>query len=108
MQPRAPLQAHIFVCQNQRDADHPRGCCQARGGEALLKALKTEISRRGLGKSVRAQRAGCLDVCENGAALVVYPQNVWYGQVELSDVAELVESQLIQNKPLLRRQIPLR
>jgi (2Fe-2S) ferredoxin len=96
------LNAHIFVCTNERSEGHPRGCCKARGGEALIPLFKQELAKRGLKQSVRAQRAGCLDVCEHGAAVVVYPDGIWYGKVEPKDVAEIIESHVVNGKPVER------
>jgi len=93
---------HVFVCENRRPADDPRGCCAAKGSEAIRAALKAEIARRGLKKEVRANAAGCLDACAYGPSIVVYPEGVWYGGVRLEDVAEIVESHLVNGVPVER------
>jgi predicted metal-binding protein len=67
------LQRHVFVCINERPADHPKGCCKDRGGAAVRDRLKAELAARGLAKAIRANNAGCLDQCERGVAMVVYP-----------------------------------
>lgn len=101
-----PLKAHLFVCTNERSKDDPRGCCLARGSEQVLKAFKSEIARAGLAVQVRAQRAGCLDQCEYGPTVVVYPEGVWYGNVSEADVPEIVRSHLLEGKPCKRLMIP--
>ena len=93
---------HVFVCGNTRPADHPRGCCQSTGGDAVREALKTAIKARGLNKRVRVNQAGCLDQCEHGPTLVVYPEQVWYGRVRPEDAAEIVESHLVGGVPVAR------
>ena len=93
---------HVFVCTNERPSGHPRGCCHAKNSEELLKALKLEAAQLGLGKSVRVQRSGCLDFCEKGATLVVYPEGTWYGGVELKDVKEIAETHLKNGKTVER------
>jgi (2Fe-2S) ferredoxin len=100
------LDRHLFVCTNERPAGHPRGCCRSKGAEELLQAFKAEAARAGLGSQVRAQKAGCLDVCEYGASAVVYPDNVWYGAVTPADVAEIVKSHLVEGQPVERLRIP--
>jgi (2Fe-2S) ferredoxin len=100
------LKRHVFVCTNERPDGHPRGCCKAKGSEALVGLFKEELKKRGLASEVRAQKSGCLDVCELGAALVVYPDGVWYGNVQASDVPEIVESHLIEGRPVERLRIP--
>jgi (2Fe-2S) ferredoxin len=96
---------HVFVCENRRDPSDPRGCCAARGGEAVRAALKAELKRRGLGATARANGAGCLDACEDGAVVVVYPEGVWYGGVKPEDVPEIVESHLVGGRPVERLRI---
>ena len=78
---------HVFVCENRRPDGHPRGCCASKGGAEVKEALKAELKARGLQARVRANSAGCLDACEQGAAMVVYPEGVWYGGVTPDDVA---------------------
>jgi (2Fe-2S) ferredoxin len=99
------LSHHIFVCTNERAPDHPRGCCKAKGAEDLVAAFKAELSSQGLAGAVRAQKAGCLDVCEAGAAVVIYPEGVWYGRVTSADVSEIVRSHLVEGKPVERLRI---
>jgi (2Fe-2S) ferredoxin len=97
---------HLFICGNQRRAGHPRGCCDPEGGERLRAAFKQAIKRRGLKSSQRANRSGCLDQCEHGPCVVVYPEGVWYGRVKPADVDEIVESHLVQGQVVERLLIP--
>jgi (2Fe-2S) ferredoxin len=73
-----------------------------RGGGAVREALKAELRARGLDGRIRANSAGCLDACEQGAAMVVYPEGVWYGGVTAADVPEIVESHLVGGRPVER------
>lgn len=100
------FQRHVFVCINERAADHPRGSCKARGGVDVRDALKAELTKRGLAKLIRANNAGCLDQCENGVTVVVYPEQVWYGHVTVNDVAELVERHLVNGEIVTRLLLP--
>ncbi len=100
-----PFQRHVFVCTNVRPPGHPKGCCAEKGSEAVRDALKAEVKRRGLDGAVRANAAGCLDACEHGVTVVVYPEAVWYGGVRVEDVPEIVEEHLVQGRPVKRLQI---
>src|SRR5688500_4352709 len=100
------LKAHIFVCTNERPAGHPRGCCKAKNSEDLIPLFKQELSKVGLGMQARAQKAGCLDTCEYGPTVVIYPEGIWYGKVTPEDVPEIVKSHLIEGKPVERLKIP--
>lgn len=104
--PAKKLQFHIFICTNERPPGHPRGCCKEKGSEELIQNFKQELGKAGLASSVRAQRAGCLDTCEYGPAVVIYPDNIWYGRVTPNDVPEIVRSHLVEGKPVERLRIP--
>ena len=68
---------HLFVCGNERDSDHPRGCCAEKGSLEVIRTLKRAAKAAGI-SDVRVQKAGCLDFCENGISCVVYPEGTWY------------------------------
>lgn len=83
------FERHIFVCENVRSAGHPRGCCAEKGGPAVRARFKQLVQQHGVADRVRANMAGCLDQCEHGITVVIYPEGVWYGGVTLSDVDEI-------------------
>jgi (2Fe-2S) ferredoxin len=68
--------------------------------------MKAAVAERGLKGRVRVNTAGCLDQCEHGPTIVVYPEGVWYGFVTLEDVAEIVESHLVNGQPVERLRLP--
>ncbi|MBL0175518.1 MAG: (2Fe-2S) ferredoxin domain-containing protein [Ignavibacteria bacterium] len=96
---------HIFICENERPAGHPRGCCKEKGGPALRQRFRDELKARGLQVDVRANSAGCLDACEFGAAVVVYPDGIWYGGVTVDDVTEIIDAHLVNGVPVERLRI---
>ena len=100
-----PFDKHLFICCNTREAGHPRGCCNADGSDALHKAFKKALAERGV-KRVRANKSGCLDQCEKGPSVVVYPDAVWYGKVTEADVNEIVEQHIIGGTPVTRLLMP--
>ncbi|MEK6644425.1 MAG: (2Fe-2S) ferredoxin domain-containing protein [Planctomycetota bacterium] len=93
---------HVFVCTNERAADHPRGCCAGKDSAAIRDQLKELVKQRGLSKQIRVNASGCLDQCEHGVTIVVYPEAVWYGFVKITDVEEIVTSHLVGNVPVAR------
>ena len=93
---------HIFVCENVRPKDHPRGCCSEKGSRELRQILKKRLKELGLNTQVRANAAGCLDACEFGITVVVYPEQVWYGGVTENDVDEIIQKHIIEEKPVER------
>ena len=100
--PMPPYQRHVFVCTNRRAADNPKGSCAMKGSEAVLERFKEELHQRGLKGRMRANAAGCLDGCSFGTSVVVYPEGVWYGGVEVKDVVEIIEAHLLGGAPVER------
>jgi len=92
--------SHIFICCNRREPGNARGCCDVDGSQSLKNCFKAEIKRRGLNLSVRANESGCLDQCELGPAVVIYPQAVWYGGVTLEDVPRIIAETVIGGRVL--------
>ena len=86
---------HIFVCCNRREPGSVRGCCDPDASESLRMAFKMALQRRNLGPTVRANKAGCLDQCEQGPTVVIYPQQIWYGGVRLQDVERIIDETII-------------
>ena len=93
-------QKHVFICTNQKDS--PKKCCGEERGMALVDAFKNSLKEKGLNVEIRAQKAGCLDVCGFGPSLVVYPEGTFYGNVQLTDIEEIIESHLVNNTPVER------
>ena len=85
------FEKHIFVCGNQRPAGHPRGCCDPGGQATLQKLFKQKLAERGLKGKVRANQSGCLDHCDRGIAVVIYPQNETFIDVDSNDLGALKE-----------------
>ena len=98
----APFERHVFVCQNARPADAPRVSCTADGKSELLPQLKKFAKAAGLEGAIRINKAGCLDQCEHGPVMVVYPEAVWYGHVQPEDAEEIVAEHLVGGRPVER------
>ncbi len=99
------FEKHIFVCENKREPGHPRGCCSEKGSIEIRKKFKDRLKELELNTKVRANISGCLDACEFGPTVVVYPEQVWYGGVKLEDVEEIIQSHVINNHPVERLKI---
>jgi (2Fe-2S) ferredoxin len=100
------FERHLFICCNQRPPENPRGCCDPTGLAQLQLAFKQKLAALGFKNRVRANKSGCLDQCEHGPTVVVYPEQVWYGHVTAADVDEIVESHIVGGKPVERLILP--
>ncbi len=92
---------HVFSCTNVRPEGHPRGSCARKGSVALRDYMKDKAKKMGL-KGIRINAAGCLDRCELGPTLVIYPDGIWYRFASESDVDEILETH-IKNKGRVER-----
>ena len=93
---------HIFVCINERPEDSPKWCCAAKGGKDIRFEFVKLISQHGLKGKVRSNKSGCLDACELGPTVVVYPEGFWYTGVSLEDVPEIFEKSVLKGEPMDR------
>ena len=84
---------HVFCCTNVRPESHPRGSCARRNSVALRDYMKKQAKTMEIAR-VRVNAAGCLDRCELGPAMVVYPGGVWYRYETEADVDEILESHI--------------
>lgn len=94
------FQCHLFVCCNRREPGHSRGCCDPDGNESLKERFKSELKKRNLGPLFRANKAGCLDQCELGPTVVLYPQGIWYGHVTPDDVPRIIDETIVAGRVL--------
>jgi len=88
---------HIFICQNQRPEGHERGCCLSNGSDKLLNHMKARLKELGV-KNLRVNKAGCMDQCEKGPAMVIYPQGAWYSPKSIEDIEEIIQLHILSKK----------
>ena len=98
-------QYHLFFCLNERS--NGEDCCVQHNAKALFDFTKKRVKDLGLNGAgkVRVNKAGCLDHCASGPVMVVYPQGVWYSMIDTEDVEEIIDSHLMQGKPVERLMI---
>ena len=96
---------HVFFCLNQRPAG--RSCCADSGAQAVQEYAKQRIKDLGLNGpgQCRINKAACLDRCERGPVLVVYPQGTWYTYVDTSDIDEIIATDLVGGQVVERLQL---
>ena len=97
---------HVFFCTNQR----PDGedCCNNCGAQKARDYVKDKVKALGLSSHqnrIRINSAGCMDRCDDGPVIVVYPEGVWYTYVDEKDLDEIIESHLKNGKVVERLKI---
>ena len=103
-EPKMFYQPHVFLCQNQRPADHPRGCCRDKGSQEMHAYMKSRAKELGI-QGTRINQSGCLERCEMGPTMVIYPEGVWYTYRTKEDIDEILQSHMIEGKPVARLQL---
>ena len=101
----ARIERHVFVCTGKS--------CSANESAAVLEAFGSELKSRGLqyGKlakgcspkgTVVLTECGSVGFCAIGAAVMIYPDGVWYAQVRAKDVPEIVEEHIVKGRVVER------
>jgi (2Fe-2S) ferredoxin len=88
---------HIFVCTNQRAPGEKRSCGEAHG-LSLVAEFKKQLKELKSGVKMRANRSGCLGICDYGPTVAIYPEGVFYVNVQPGDVSEIVQSHIVNGK----------
>lgn len=93
---------HVFFCTNQRT--NGETSCEDFHSAEMRDYAKQRCKTLGLHKDqqVRINSAGCLNRCELGPVLVVYPEGTWYTWVDQADIDEIIDSHLVNGKPVER------
>jgi (2Fe-2S) ferredoxin len=92
---------HIFHCTNERPATHKRGSCVAKGSKELCDYMCRRSMALGL-KRIRVNHAGCLNRCELGPTMVIYPEGVWYTYKCEADIDEILKIHVMRGKRVER------
>jgi (2Fe-2S) ferredoxin len=97
-----PFKHHLFFCLNERS--NGENCCAQHNAFELFTYAKNRIKELGLSGAgkIRVNKAGCLDGCNLGPVMVIYPEGTWYTFIDADDIEEIIQSHLIKGKPVER------
>jgi (2Fe-2S) ferredoxin len=98
-------QKHVFICQHRRSSESGKKSCGRSGSAELRNALKKQITSLGLNTKIRINVSGCLGHCEQGPAMVIYPQGTWYGNIQQSDLNNILNQSILGNRIIERLKI---
>lgn len=98
-------QRHVFFCLNEREDG--AACCARHGAADMQQHAKSRIKALDLnGKGrIRINKSGCLDRCNEGPCVVVYPEGVWYTYVDVHDIDEIIDRHLVKGEVVERLRI---
>jgi len=99
------FETHVFCCTNRRPDGHPRGSCAAKDSEKLRNYMKVRAKELGI-EATRINSSGCLDRCELGPSMVIYPEGVWYRYDTTADIDEILERHVVGGGRVERLRMP--
>ncbi len=85
------FQKYVFVCVNERPVGERVSCGGTFCGKELSDKLKEAVKTAGQAGRIRVSKSKCLDVCEEGANVLIYPDNTWLHHAEMADVPAILE-----------------
>ena len=100
------FETHVFSCINERPEGHVRGCCKSRGAVPLQNYMKARMKELGLLAKMRANKSLCLDRCEEGPVLVIYPKGTWYHYKTKDDIDAIIDGHIMKGKIVEHLKLP--
>lgn len=93
---------HVFFCTNLREDGSQ--CCGQHHAQEMRDYMKKRSKELGLVRTgeVRVNTAGCLNRCEHGPVIVIYPDETWYTFVDKDDIDEIIDEHLIKGNKVER------
>ena len=98
------FEKHIFICTNERHPESTKKSC-GKAGIDVRSAFVQAIAKRGLKHKIRSNKSGCVDTCNFGVSVVIYPDGIWYKGVTPEDVDEIVSTSIVGNGVVKRLQL---
>jgi len=96
---------HVFVCSSSRITGQQKGYCFSKDSVSIIQKFMEEIEERELGGDILVTNTGCLGICNKGPIVIVYPDGVWYKEVTVDDVTEIVEEHFENGRVVSRLEI---
>lgn len=83
---------HVFICTSSRINGQQKGYCCSKDSVGIVQTFMEEIEARDLSNRIMVTNTGCFGICSSGPVVVVYPEGIWYKEVTVEDVSEILES----------------
>ncbi|MDR2555717.1 MAG: (2Fe-2S) ferredoxin domain-containing protein [Fibromonadaceae bacterium] len=91
---------HIFVCGSSRINGTQMGTCFQKKAVGLVQKFMQEIEERDISSDCLVTNTGCFGICDKGPIAVVYPEGVWYGNLDEAKIEEICEKHLEGGVPV--------
>ena len=88
--------SHVLFCTGNK--------CLGNGGEDLKLEAQEYLNSLGSNQEILVTKCGCLDQCEYGPMVLVYPDGYWFSGMNSGSVRDLID-QLRSDKPLSLRNL---
>lgn len=100
--PEPVYEVHVFCCVNRRPDTHRRPCCARKDSERLANYMCRLGMVKAAQRVIRINLSGCLNMCEYGPAMVIYPEGIWYRYETEADVEEILSSHVMRGRRVHR------
>lgn len=90
----------VYICTNLRSETSAKPSCARRGSEKFLEVFKQELKANACEHLVDVENSSCLGACEDGATVMFFEEQVWYGNVQVEDVARIVKEHIKDGQPV--------
>ncbi|MDR2199804.1 MAG: (2Fe-2S) ferredoxin domain-containing protein [Deltaproteobacteria bacterium] len=89
---------HVLICSGGKLRGDKKGMCHTRDAEKLVKKLVEELEDRDLSSEIIVNTTSCYGICDKGPVMVVYPDGVWYGNLDAEKIQTIVDEHLENGK----------
>ena len=88
------IRSHVMICGGTG--------CTASGSKTLQSTLQKALEEKGLQDEIRIVETGCFGLCALGPIMIIYPEGVFYSNVKVEDIPEIVEEHLLKGRIVQR------
>ena len=88
------IRSHVMICGGTG--------CTASGSKTLQSTLQKALVEKGLQDEIRIVETGCFGLCALGPIMIIYPEGVFYSNVTVEDIPEIVEEHLLKGRIVQR------
>jgi (2Fe-2S) ferredoxin len=96
------MKSIIYICTNLRGEQSAKPSCGRRDSEKLFQTFKEDLEKSGGAEKYDIASSGCLGACEDGITILFFEEQIFYGNVQIVDIPEIIDSHILNDKPVER------